>query len=44
MLSYISTPNESSMAKNKLKKFKSNKNINCKTKEIYQSTEDENLS
>lgn len=44
MLSYISTPNDSSMAKNKLKKFKSNRNINYKIKEVYQSTEDENMS
>lgn len=43
-MSYISTPNDHSMAKNKLKKFKSNRNItysnNNKTVEAYQSTED----
>lgn len=44
MLSYISTPNDNSTVKNKLKKFKSNRNLNLKNKEVYQSTEDENMS
>lgn len=48
MLSYISTPNQNSMTMNKaskLKKFKSNRNILVhKTKQAFQSTEDENLS
>ena len=48
MMSYISTPNDHSIAKNKLKKCKSDRNIthsnNSKAVQAYQSTEDENMS
>lgn len=33
-MSYISTPNDNSIAKNKLKKFKSNRNITYNNKTV----------
>lgn len=47
-MSYLETPNENSMnmsKNNKLKKFKSHKNMDMsKLKEAFPSTEDENVS
>lgn len=42
--SYISTPNNVSLSTAKLKKFGSNRKPVLKTKEIFNSTEDENIS
>ena len=41
--SYISTPNDTSMS-TKLKKFGTTRKLTSKTKEIFNSTEDENMS
>ena len=40
----MSTPNDGSMSQAKLKKFGSTRKLTYKTKEIYNSTEDENMS
>ena len=41
--SYISTPNDASLSHTKLKKFGSSRKVTCKTKEIFHSTENENM-
>jgi hypothetical protein len=40
IISYISTPHDTSITKPKLRKIKSLRSLSCKPKDLYQSTED----